>query len=249
MLVCGVLCTIQAVKHIDSVIFSRMIVSLLSTYGVFVVSSLLALDPLHLVTCFLQYLLFTPSKSRLPQHSHLAYINVLNIYAYSNLHDLSWGTKGSDTVETDLGAVNGVGNNVEVALVSAQTDIDSAYQDALDNIRIKRARVDPDEMPYKPEAKEQKQKDVYANFRTNLLLLWSLSNALLVAVVLAGANASSTFQGSGNNRTGIYMLVILGEFLMACRDKLTGSLCRRHGRVPLHLFYPLPYCPPLWRIA
>lgn len=133
---------------------------------------------------------------------------MLNIYAFSNLHDLSWGTKGSDTVESDLGAVKGVGKDVEVALVSAQHDIDSAYQDALDNIRIKRARVDAEEVSHKPEAKEQKQKDTYANFRTNLLLLWSLSNALLAGLILSGDTAG-TFQGDGSNTTGIYMLVIL----------------------------------------
>lgn len=110
----------------------------------------------------------------------------------------------------DLGAVKGVGKDVEVALVSAQHDIDSAYQDALDNIRIKRARVDAEEVPHKPEAKEQKQKDIYANFRTNLLLLWSLSNALLAGLILSG-DTSATFQGGGNNTQGIYMLVILGR--------------------------------------
>lgn len=61
MLACGVVCTVKAIQNIDSPIFARMIVSLLSTYGVYVVSSILALDPLHLVTCFFQYLLFTPS--------------------------------------------------------------------------------------------------------------------------------------------------------------------------------------------
>lgn len=138
------------------------------------------------------------------------YINILNIYAYSNLHDLSWGTKGADTVDEDLGHVKVVGKEVEVALVSAQHDIDSAYQDALDNIRVKRAKVDADEVPPKRETKEQKQKDIYANFRTNLLLAWSLSNALLASLILSGGGAGDTFNGSdGNNRTGIYMLVIL----------------------------------------
>ena len=45
MLVCAVLCTIQAVKNFDSPIFARMVVSLVATYGVFVASSVLALDP------------------------------------------------------------------------------------------------------------------------------------------------------------------------------------------------------------
>jgi chitin synthase len=45
MLVCAVLCAIQAINNFGSPIFAQMVVSLISTYGVFVVSSLLALDP------------------------------------------------------------------------------------------------------------------------------------------------------------------------------------------------------------
>jgi hypothetical protein len=88
----------------------------------------------------------------------------------------------------DLGAVQGIGKHVEVELVSAQQDIDIAYQDALDNIRVKRAKVDEDERPSNREQKEQRQKDIYvstaygqlfdfaeylpqANFRTNVRCL------------------------------------------------------------------------------
>jgi hypothetical protein len=81
-------------------------------------------------------------------------------------HDLSWGTKGSDAAQAvDLGAVHGVGRHVEVELVSAQQDIDIAYQDALDNIRLKRAKVGDEEMPPKKDVTEQKQKDVYVRVR------------------------------------------------------------------------------------
>jgi hypothetical protein len=45
MLVCAILCAIKAVQNIHEPIFAKMIVSLASTYGVFIVSSLLALDP------------------------------------------------------------------------------------------------------------------------------------------------------------------------------------------------------------
>ena len=83
-----------------------------------------------------------------------------------NRHDLSWGTKGSDGAQTaDLGIVHGVGKHVEVELVTAQHDIDVAYQDALDNLRIKRTRVDDDERPPKREAKELLQKDIYVSRR------------------------------------------------------------------------------------
>ncbi|WRT68002.1 uncharacterized protein IL334_004977 [Kwoniella shivajii] len=185
MLVAAVLCTVQAIKNFDSPIFSRMVVSLVSTYGVFVASSLLALDPCSF------------------------YSRQLNAYAYSNLHDLSWGTKGSDSIqESDLGAIQGVGKHVQVELVSAQQDIDIAYQDALDNIRLKGTRLTEEESGGKKDNSEQDQKDVYANFRTNLLLGWSLSNALLASVIMSGST-SSTFDSAGNSRTAIYMLIIL----------------------------------------
>ena len=45
MLVCAVLCTISAVGRIHEPIFAQMVVSIGSTYGVFVVSSLMALEP------------------------------------------------------------------------------------------------------------------------------------------------------------------------------------------------------------
>jgi hypothetical protein len=68
-----------------------------------------------------------------------------------------------------------------VALVSAQQDIDIAYQDALDNIRLKRAKVDADELPPKGEVSEQKQKDVYVS-------------ALLDPLALAHTSMTGQFQ-------------------------------------------------------
>lgn len=198
MLVAAVLCMVQAIKNINSPIFAKMVVSLIATYGIYVISSFLALDPWHIFTCFIQYMLFSPT-----------YINVLNVYAYSNLHDLSWGTKGSDATQaSDLGAVSGVGKHVEVELVTAQQDIDIAYQDALDNIRLKGSKVEAESGP-KKEQSEQAQKDTYANFRTNLLLLWSLSNALLASAILTGNTSGAFDDGSDSSKATIYMLVIL----------------------------------------
>lgn len=79
MLVAAVLCAVQAIKNISSPVFAKMVVSLISTYGIYVVSSFMALDPWlagslyrsrfrrliirrHIFTCFIQYLLFSPSK-------------------------------------------------------------------------------------------------------------------------------------------------------------------------------------------
>lgn len=60
----------------------------------------------------LQYVLCSP-----------IWINVLNIYAFSNLHDFSWGTK-EDGVEEDLGsAAANKDGTVELELPTDQADI------------------------------------------------------------------------------------------------------------------------------
>jgi chitin synthase len=54
--------------------YRNMVFSVLITYGVYFASSVLALDPYHLVTCFVQYILLTPM-----------YVNVLNMCVCSVL--------------------------------------------------------------------------------------------------------------------------------------------------------------------
>ncbi|PNP85083.1 hypothetical protein FNYG_01608 [Fusarium nygamai] len=60
-----------------------IIVAGFSGFGVYILSALLALDPWHFLTSFAQFLFISSS-----------YVNILNIYAFSNTHDVSWGRKG-----------------------------------------------------------------------------------------------------------------------------------------------------------
>lgn len=55
----------------------NMVISLSSTYGIYLVSSCLHRQPFHMMTSFLPYLLLLPG-----------YINILNIYAFCNTHDV-----------------------------------------------------------------------------------------------------------------------------------------------------------------
>lgn len=75
--------------------------------------------------------LFSPCSS--------SFVNVINIYAFCNLHDISWGTKGSDKVSTDLGVVNAGGNanQVDVAIPTESKDINDAYDDACHVLTVK----------------------------------------------------------------------------------------------------------------
>jgi chitin synthase len=124
-----------------------------------------------MITSFIQYLLMAPS-----------YINVLNVYAvscsryrcpcslddlpfamqFANVHDVSWGTKGDNKVSTDLGVVaTGKNKNeVEVAVPTAETDINAAYEDAIHVLSTKAPKVEQ-----KPDLGTQ-QEDYYRTFRT-----------------------------------------------------------------------------------
>ncbi len=59
-----------------------ILAALASTFGVYIVSSLLYLDFWHILTSFPQYTGVAPSL-----------ILILNVYAFCNLHDVTWGTK------------------------------------------------------------------------------------------------------------------------------------------------------------
>lgn len=105
--------------------FGTFVVSLLSTYGLYIISSVIYLDPWHLFTSFVQYMLLMPS-----------YVNVLNCYAFCNTHDVSWGTKGDNTIQTDLGVAKPMANKegkqtVELEMYTETVDIDAAYEEAL----------------------------------------------------------------------------------------------------------------------
>ena len=107
-----------------------------------------------------------------------SYTNVLNVYAFCNWHDVSWGTKGSDKVDVLPSAKTKIeGDNVKVIDEpdKPQADIDSAFE-----ITVKRALtpfvapVDEDELSLD---------DSYKAFRTKLITGWIFLNAGLVVMV------------------------------------------------------------------
>ncbi|CAD6918652.1 unnamed protein product [Tilletia laevis] len=192
----AILCFVRAVHNTHDAIYAQMVVSVLATYGVYLISSFIACDPLHLLTSFVQYILLAPT-----------YINILNVYAFCNLHDFSWGTKGETSVSNDLGAVNSTGKGtVEIALPTSQLDIDSAYDEALMKLRTRPMIIKGDASR---EEKDARQMDYYKNIRTNVVLAWALSNCILAAFILAGDNTGTFDPSSGTTRSKIFMIVVL----------------------------------------
>ncbi|EDR11492.1 glycosyltransferase family 2 protein, partial [Laccaria bicolor S238N-H82] len=214
MIIASIICGIQAGKQ-GGAANSVMLLSVLVTYGLYAFSSLLAFDPWHMFTSFIPYMLLSPT-----------YINILNIYAFSNLDDISWGTKQDSTPERDLGAViQDSHSQVDVEMLTEAADVNSIYEEALMNLRdrVPVEKTQGKGLPTLAE-KEANAKDYYANVRTNVLLAWVLSNGLLLVGILGGVQSSDTFSvQAGVNRTKAYLLFILAFTAITNSVRFAGS--------------------------
>lgn len=59
MVICAIICTAQAARFPGTPVYARMLVSIIATYACYVVSSILWMDPFHLITSFVQYVLMS----------------------------------------------------------------------------------------------------------------------------------------------------------------------------------------------
>lgn len=148
--------------------FRDMVISLGSTVCLYLLSSFIYLQPWHMFTSFAQYLLLSPS-----------YVNVLNIYAFCNVHDLSWGTKG--TASKPLGKINSKEDGtfkMEILVSSAEIQANYEKYKALLNEPPKEEESKPT-LPY-----EEKKTGYYANVRSLVIIVWVMTNFAICAVVL-----------------------------------------------------------------
>lgn len=145
-----------------------IILALAATFGLYFLASFLYCDPWHMFTSFGQYMLLMSS-----------YINILMVYAFSNWHDVSWGTKGSDKAEAlpSAAVVKKDEGNVRVVeeIDRPQEDIDSQFE-----ATVKRALK-----PFvaEPEDESKSLEDSYKSFRTKLLICWIFSNGILAVAI------------------------------------------------------------------
>ena len=185
-----------------------IIVALASTFGLYYVASFLYLDPWHMFTSFPQYLLLMSS-----------YINILNVYAFSNWHDVSWGTKGSDKVEALPSAsttkTEGKGAVIEEP-DKPQADIDSQFE-----VTVKRALT-----PYvEPVVKEVKSlEDSYKSFRTRLVTAWIFSNALLAVGITSDNLNGLALNSNSSERTARFFQALLWATAVLSVIRFIGCL-------------------------
>jgi chitin synthase len=168
-------------------------------------------DPWHMFSSFLQYLCLAPS-----------FTNVLNVYAFCNLHDVSWGTKGSDKAEALPSVSSSKGKNEEAAVVQdtehVQEDLDAAFKETVNRAVTKLVVKEAVE---KPSLDDQNK-----TFRTRLVVFWMLTNAGL-AVAIENINGLSTNNESIDEsnlrrKQNFYFAVILYSTFLLSAVRFAG---------------------------
>lgn len=194
-------------------VFYTLIISVMSTYGIWLIASLLMFDPWHMITSFAQYMLLTPT-----------YTNILNVYAFCNTHDISWGTKGDDGAEK-LPTVSTKDGSGKTDLPD-EADLNAQYEREL---KVFSAKFVQEVKPPTDSQKAEAQMDYYRGVRSVVVLAWMISNFGLAAVVLSAAGlerisptASTTDDTDG--RANIYMSVVLWSVAGLSSFKFIGAM-------------------------
>jgi chitin synthase len=194
-------------------VFYTLIVSVMSTYGIWLVASLLMFDPWHMFTSLAQYMLLSPT-----------YTNVLNVYAFCNTHDISWGTKGDDKPDK-LPSVNTKDGQGKTDLPD-EGDLNAQYERELQVFSRKPVK----EVKAPTEAqKAEAQMDYYRGVRTVVVLVWMIMNFALCAVVLSSAGLekitpqNGTAEQTETQRASIYLSVVLWSVAVLSGFKFLGT--------------------------
>ena len=185
--------TFEVADLFKNQLFFTLIVSLASTYVLWFVISFLFFDPWHLFTSFIQYLLLTPT-----------YINILNVYAFCNTHDITWGTRGDDKAPKLEVANLKPGGKVDVNIPQDDSDLNTQYEAEMRKFAEKPLKE------VKVVSPAERREDYYKGFRSAVVLVWMFCNFALAAVVLSTAGLERvTVKKDDTQRATIYMAVVL----------------------------------------
>ncbi|KAJ7292821.1 chitin synthase [Mycena rebaudengoi] len=211
--------TLEEWKHIGTLLetnstFRDIVISLMATYGLYLISSLMHFEPWHMFTSFIQYMFFLPS-----------YVNILMMYAMCNLHDVSWGTKGDNGAAKDLGGAKKVKGEdgkemMEVEIPTAREDVDQLWAASRSALRI----PPPKDKEHRDAATKQTDHD--RNSRTNVVLTWVGTNMAMIVVFTSDAFTEfikKYVQDTGNSTFNPYLQVLFFALAGLSAVRFTGS--------------------------
>ncbi|KAH3685749.1 hypothetical protein WICPIJ_003268 [Wickerhamomyces pijperi] len=189
-------------------VFVNIVVSLLSTFGLYTFTSIIYLDPWHMITSSVQYFLLLPS-----------YTCTLQIFAFCNTHDVSWGTKGDNKPESkDLGSVVATKDAHGEAKFNInpfeRMNIDSAFESAQRNMQKQHSTNLSKQAPVKTVVSSD---DYYRDIRTRVVLLWLISNLILIM-------SMTQVYGTSNTGSNKYLVFILWSVAFLSLFRACGSV-------------------------
>lgn len=190
--------------------FTSICISLGSTYGLYIFTSFAYLDPWHIFTSSVQYFMLLP-----------AYTCLLQIYAYCNTHDVTWGTKGDNMKASDLGKAtiekDEQGQEViKLEIIGEQRDIDSMYSENL--YKLKERRKQPEDMRDGASAPRPiSAQDYYRDVRSRVVLFWVIANVVLVMTITQIWSADAI----GSNK---YLSFVLWSVFAFAVFRFAGSM-------------------------
>lgn len=164
--------------------------------------------PSNTAAQFLQYLALTPT-----------YINILNVYAFCNTHDISWGTRGDDKAPK-LDSINiKPDGKVDVTIPKDDGDLNSQYEAEMRKFVDKAPKVPKQVSP------SDRQADYYNDFRSSVVLAWMFTNFGLCALVLSTAGLERVVVGTNElQRSTIYMNVVLWSVAALSAFRFCGAV-------------------------
>ena len=220
---------------------ATIVVAGFSVLGVYILDAILALDPWHLLTSFAQFLFISSS-----------YINILNIYAFSNTHDVSWGKKGRhEDAETRRPAGRAAGpvaierrftfGDQDPAIRSMATQRDESpeartreYQAAVDRAMADEEPADKDKNAHRP--KVLATADSLMEFRTIILASYVFSNFFLCLIVLNDSLKMLWWLGDSYWHKVWFFRIWLWLNSISFLIRFSGCLFYRVGRVYSRFF-------------
>lgn len=190
-----------------------IVVSLLLSYCSYLVSAAFHGQLSHIVICMVPYLLLFPS-----------YINTMTIFAFCNVHDISWGTKGQTAVSVTQQDKVKIASEVNAQIITdmsqpilTMSDTQQAYRLALQQFAIR----PPSEHAHRDAS--TKREDYFKQFRTNLVLAWVLSNGLLIAIISSDA-VTKALVGDKFEHTNIYVSLLMYTIAAMSLLRFAGSM-------------------------
>jgi chitin synthase len=191
--------------------FRDMVVSVGTSYGLYLLASIFHLDPWHIFTSMTQYMLLLPT-----------YTNIFMIYSFCNLHDVTWGTKGATVMQDNAPAAKVVKPDGTAVYEYVSTDIDDINEGFKSNIkRLANLKSNKDDGNKKRDQKT-KQEDQTKSFRTKVVLFWLFCNAALVVLFTNDASLKYFFPNI-NGSVNPYLTFLFWSFAGLALFRFMGS--------------------------